>query len=272
MIDKSGPDIAAIHVPSTRDEIEAFAEEKFSVAHDHIVERFPEKQNQVLNQVRTKGNVGGYAPALTKLATERVREMILAMADAYVEAFTICGAPSDERAESTIRRTAKEFVAGALSAIEGQLQLSATRTRQPKVLAPTGRAMQIAVNSAIKEGVLRLKSQRLKFKTPASPTAENGIAGSAAKPVSRPNEQPTKRKRGRPQEIADEKKVAAEKLKAAGGTNKDAAALLYDTKYPTNQQKKNVPSILRHHLQKSKPSGTAGKSRKASPKPNKGRG
>jgi hypothetical protein len=55
-----------------------------------------------------------------------------------------------------------------------------------------------------------------------------------------------KRKRGRPQTIPDERKAEAAKLKASGGTYKLVAVLLYDDKYPTVQQVKNVHSILRH--------------------------
>jgi hypothetical protein len=61
-------------------------------------------------------------------------------------------------------------------------------------------------------------------------------------------------KRGRPQIITDEKKIAAAKLKANGGTNREVAKLLYGTRFPTPQQTKNVPSILRHHNQRSKKS------------------
>jgi hypothetical protein len=60
-----------------------------------------------------------------------------------------------------------------------------------------------------------------------------------------------KKERGRPQLIPDERKIAAAALKAAGGTNRQAAALLYSAKYPTDQQTKNVPAILKHHLKKS---------------------
>lgn len=50
------------------------------------------------------------------------------------------------------------------------------------------------------------------------------------------------RKRGRPTEISDERKLQA--LGASGG--KARAKILYDVKYPTPQQIKNVPAILRH--------------------------
>ncbi len=81
-----------------------------------------------------------------------------------------------------------------------------------------------------------------------------------------------KQKRGRPQVITDEKKAKACNLKESGGTNKEAAAVLYDTKHPSDQQKKNVSTILRHYRQKLKQSDSAAKRTEASPRPNKTKG
>ena len=89
----------------------------------------------------------------------------------------------------------------------------------------------------------------------ASLVASSWKAGSASN-GSEP--QPVgKGKRGRPQTIPDERKTKAAEVKASGGTNKQAAAEIYNTKYPTDQQKKNVPAILRHHQRKSRQSNSA---------------
>jgi hypothetical protein len=68
-----------------------------------------------------------------------------------------------------------------------------------------------------------------------------------------------KGKRGRPQTIPDERKDLAAALKAAGGTNRKAAAIIYDTKYPTDQQVKNVTSTLRNHAKVIKRSSFSGR-------------
>ncbi len=75
------------------------------------------------------------------------------------------------------------------------------------------------------------------------------------------------RKRGRPQTIPDSRKDEAARAKASG-SNRDAAGVIYATKFPTKQQVKNVSSILREHRKKLNPSGppipgtpNAGKSR-----------
>ena len=70
------------------------------------------------------------------------------------------------------------------------------------------------------------------------PTPDNGEP--------RPN---PRRHRGRPQKIADALKERA--LLAKGGTAR--ARILYETKYPTPQQVKNVSSILKHHQGKRQP-------------------
>jgi hypothetical protein len=77
-------------------------------------------------------------------------------------------------------------------------------------------------------------------------------------------------KRGRPQTIPDERKAAAAKLKASGGSNKQAAVLIYDTKYPSPQQVKNVPSHLKAF--KKKLLKQSGSSIRTSSKPPKMRG
>jgi len=87
-----------------------------------------------------------------------------------------------------------------------------------------------------------------------------------------PVPQPGHRKRGRPQTIPDEMKTAAAELKAAGGTNKEAAALLYNTQYPTDQQRRNVPGILRHYQQRTKRPSSPVSPRSASPKPRQNKG
>ena len=84
---------------------------------------------------------------------------------------------------------------------------------------------------------------------------------------------PVKKKRGRPPEIPDERKEHAMKEKDAKGTNRDAAKIIYEVLYPTPQQVKNVPSILRQYRAKvAKSISPAQNTRAPSRKPNKTRG
>jgi hypothetical protein len=55
------------------------------------------------------------------------------------------------------------------------------------------------------------------------------------------------RKRGRPAISPETKRKALEAKQSPGGTNKDAAKILYGTEYPTLRQVKNVPAILRYY-------------------------
>jgi hypothetical protein len=59
-----------------------------------------------------------------------------------------------------------------------------------------------------------------------------------------------KKPRGRPQTIPDELKAKAAELKKSGGTNRQAAAKIYNTRHPTQQQVRNVSSILRNYVAK----------------------
>jgi hypothetical protein len=75
----------------------------------------------------------------------------------------------------------------------------------------------------------------------------NASPGTGSLPKSGTLAPPGRAKRGRPQIIPDTWKAEAVALKASGGSNKDAAAKLYGCKYPSAQQVRNVPSILRHY-------------------------
>ena len=96
-----------------RHEIKSLADDAFSVTRDRLITEHAEKKNQVLGQVARTGNSGGHLPALTKWACESLRETILALADAYVEAFTLFGVPADAQAEKDIEACAKQMAAGS---------------------------------------------------------------------------------------------------------------------------------------------------------------
>jgi hypothetical protein len=80
----------------------------------------------------------------------------------------------------------------------------------------------------------------------------------------------SRKRRGAPQQISDHQKAAARQKKLDGGTNRDAAIVLYGTQYPTIQQEKNVPAHLRYFERKlNKINREAAKIAKPVPKPNK---
>lgn len=259
-----------------RYEIEKFANDAFAVAQNRILTEYAEKWNHVQNQVTRTGNRGGYLPALAKWGAERERETILALADAYADAFTLFGVPSDARAASDLKTSSLQIAAGTISGIRGQLDLMSKRTRKPlnDGAGYIERVIEQSRVSALAEGKLKLERQRIK--TVAASRAAEAIqqryAIRAATTAELERQPVGKRKRGRPQTISDAKKAEAAGLKASGGTNKQAAAVLYDTKYPSDQQRKNVPAILRHHQQKSKQSDSPINTRRPSPKPGKTKG
>jgi hypothetical protein len=146
-----------------RPEIDKLADMAFGVSRDRILNDAGEKRNQVLHQVRLTGNSAGFVPALVKWAAERVRQMVLAHADAYVEAFSLHNMPSDALAETDLRTTAQQITAGTISSICGDLDLNNRRTGQQKSV-PVGyvnRQISSAMNSSLQEGLLRLKRQEI---------------------------------------------------------------------------------------------------------------
>lgn len=134
----------------------------FAVACDRILADGNEKKNQMLGRVRRTGNSGGYLPALTKCGAEHVKAMILARADAYVEAFTLYGVPSDEQAEIDLQTVAQQIAAGSISNIRGYLQLRSARLRtvEAGLDLPWHLEIERAMDAALKEGVLKLRRQR----------------------------------------------------------------------------------------------------------------
>jgi hypothetical protein len=152
----------------TRSEIKKAAEDAFAVASEDILAEYEAMKKEVLDRVRLTHNSGGYLPALTKWGEERLRKMVLAYADAYVEAFTLHDAPSDELAEKDLETAAQQIAAGTSSAIRGELDLLKTRTGIPvnDSVGHLNRQIHSAMKSAVKKGVLRQQQQRIKSKHP----------------------------------------------------------------------------------------------------------
>ena len=98
--------------------------------------------------------------------------MILALADAYVEAFTLFGVPSDAQAEKDIEAVAKQMAAGSISGVRGQLDLMEKRTNRPGNHSGghLNREINASMVSALKESRLRLKRQRIKINKPSHPS------------------------------------------------------------------------------------------------------
>ena len=112
-----------------RHEIEKLATKAFAVAHERISVEGAERKRQALIEVARRGNVGGYVPALTKLATERVREAILAFADSYVDAFRLAQTPADAKVEKELETSSLQIAGGAVAGVRGELDLISKRTR-----------------------------------------------------------------------------------------------------------------------------------------------
>jgi hypothetical protein len=162
---------------TARPEIKKFADEAFAIARDRILVECANERTHVLGGVRLRGNSGGYVPALIGLAAQHVRRMILARADADAESFALHATPSDALAEAALQMTAKQIAGGAISAVRGELHLRAMRTRKHEG-DPGGHLDQevaAAMNSALQEGLLALRRQRISAKHPlglrAAPTA-----------------------------------------------------------------------------------------------------
>jgi hypothetical protein len=148
--------------PPSRIEIEKFANERFQADLERRINEYALKQAQALAQVRSRGNSGGFLPALIQCKQEKLRAEILALADAWVEAGTIYAVPLQVWAEEALEKAAVLMAAGTVSALRGELDRIAKKTRNPQNETGAGnRAIEGAMRSALREGKLRLKTQRI---------------------------------------------------------------------------------------------------------------
>jgi hypothetical protein len=252
--------------------IERLAMERFSAGCEARIEGHAQKEAVALADARRRGNIGGYRPALIQCRKDHLQTEILAFADAWVEAATVYRMPLPLRAEEALEKAALEMAAGTNSAICGELELMAKRTNRRLGPAGANREIEATRISALREGKLRFKMQRINVahllvtagaKPVPLSAATGGPTGIGTIPQQSSNTNSVvtalesgtaPKRRGRPQTIPNSTKAEALKIKMQGGTNRDAAKKLYDTKYPTTQQVKNVCSILRYYT-KGRPAG-----------------
>jgi hypothetical protein len=148
--------------PPSRLEIEKFAKERFQADLERRADEYARKQAQAIAQVMSRGNRAGYLLALIECKQERLRAEILTLADAWVEAGTTYAAPLPVEAEEAFEKTAAEMAAGTLSALRGELDLMTERIGLVSVPTDGVREIGKAMKSAVGEGRLRLKTQRVK--------------------------------------------------------------------------------------------------------------
>src|SRR5208282_1236861 len=80
----------------------------------------------------------------------------------WVEAATIYGAPLGQWAHKALEQAAALMAAGTNSALRGELDLHAARTRTARSNTSGEREIHKAMSSALREAKLRLTTQRIK--------------------------------------------------------------------------------------------------------------
>jgi hypothetical protein len=170
--------------PPSRFEIEQFANEKYQADVERRLTEYARKQAQALAQARSRGNVGGYLPALIECKQEALRAEIFAFAHALVEAGTIYAAPLPVWAEETLERRAAEMAGATGSALRGELELRAKRIRSPQSnTGAVNRAIESAMKSAVRKGRLRLKTQRIQAERSLGNAPASGLESGTKPPA-----------------------------------------------------------------------------------------
>lgn len=164
---------------SSRKEIEQFASETYAVAFEDIRSDYAREREKVMRDAQLTGNCEPNLHALTACEAEIAYKMMLAWADAYVDAFTTYQLPCDQNMEADLRRTALHIVGSGVSAVQGEFELAFQRTGRNRnfPLDYVNRQIWARTNSALKKGLLKVKKQRIQFTAqPAFPTTNTWIA------------------------------------------------------------------------------------------------
>jgi hypothetical protein len=165
----------------SRAEIEKLATDSFAAIHEKLASDNGERLRHVLAEVRERGDTGGYLPALIAWGTTKLREAILACADAYVDAFSTAGIPTDRRTKEHLETASKQIAGGAISGIRGEIHLLTARNRALQITSDGAieREIEAARVSALNEGRIRLERQSIAMRK-STPVREIGTADRAA--------------------------------------------------------------------------------------------
>ncbi len=116
--------------------------------------------------------------------------------------------------------------------------------RLPDMTAHTDGAILPEVMSKFEESVQWRESENALLELAEAEALGASVRGQVVIP-------PVLRKRGRPAIPLETKRKAWDAKQRPGGTNKDAAKILYGTQHPTGRQIRNVPAILRYYQKRS---------------------
>jgi len=118
----------------------------------------------------------------------------------------------------------------------------------------------IATDAALKEA--RMRAPSLSARTVAAieqgwgtvttraPNAADTVCSSVklGHPSATATPEPTMKRRGRPSLFSPEQLSEAQEMKRAGKRNNEIAKILYGTRTPTQDQRRSVPTVLKHHF------------------------
>lgn len=140
-----------------RAEIERLAALTFDTKRERLIREWADERYKAVARVTQSGNAGGYLPALIRWAVARLKEIISAQADAYVDAFNVYGLPCDDAAEKTLRSTAIQSAAGSIANVRGGRSVMRHHLGHG---APWHLEIEREMHTAVKEAVARMRMQR----------------------------------------------------------------------------------------------------------------
>jgi hypothetical protein len=139
-----------------RAEIERLAALSFDAKRERIIREWADERYKRVARVNQSGNVAGYLPALIKWAVERLKQIISAQADAYIDAFNAYGLPCDHDAERALRSTASQSAAGSIANVRGDLSVTRHHLGQG---VPWHLEIEREMGTAVKEAIAEMHMQ-----------------------------------------------------------------------------------------------------------------
>jgi hypothetical protein len=140
-----------------RAEVERLATSIWDARREQIIHDSDEQRSTPHRTAAARGNLAGVLPALIRWASTRIRELIGAEADAYIEAFNAFNLRCDDAAEKSLRDDAQQMTAGAISNVRGDRVVHSLHLGQG---VPWHLDIEREMSISVREAVARMRSQR----------------------------------------------------------------------------------------------------------------
>lgn len=142
-------------------QVKKYADQIFRADLEDRIDGYEKSQRQALHEASLRHNAGAYVPALIACKKDRLQAEILTLADAWVKAGQKYNVPLGDWAYKALEKEATLISGGIQSALSGQPDLHAGRTRTPRSTTNGNQEIKRTLNVALRKAKLKLDTQRI---------------------------------------------------------------------------------------------------------------